>query len=93
MKSSTEWRNKAKLEQKHLTHKRKYIYTALENVEDADWYWSVKEILTFQELWNAEISVKDIAAYLKRTEMSVLLLSLDRMAKGKIEPRQGWSLW
>jgi len=90
---SLESRKISKLEQNHLTRKRKYIYTALENVEDADWYWDVKEILDFQELWNAEISVKDIAAYLKRTEMSVLLLSLDRMAKGKIKPRQGWSLW
>ena len=90
---SLESRKISKLEQNHLTHKRKYIYTAMENVEDIDWYWDVKEILAFQELWNAEISVKDIAAYLKRTEMSVLLLSLDRMAKGKIKPRQGWSLW
>lgn len=93
MSVSTENRKIAKLEQNHLTHKRKYIYTALENVEEVEWYWSVKEILAFQELWKADISVRDIAACMKRTEMSVLLLSLDRIAKGKIKPREGWQIW
>jgi hypothetical protein len=93
MKSFMDRPIEAQIERSHMKHKRKYIYTSLENVPDTDWYWSVNEILTFQELWEADISLRDMAAYLKRTEMSVLLLSLDRMAKGKIAPRDGWSIW
>ena len=93
MSDSSENKTIAKLEANYLINNRRYVYTALEDAEDVDWHWSLEEVSVFQELWKSEISMKDIAAYMKRSELSILIIALDRLAKGKIKPRKGWQIW
>jgi hypothetical protein len=81
-----------KMERYYLRHKRPVIYTALENIEDTEWFWSRKEIRKFDRLWNQDMPIRDIAKELRRTEMAVFLLSLDRLFKEKIKPRN-WKIW
>ncbi|RID85647.1 hypothetical protein D1970_08820 [Mesobacillus zeae] len=82
-----------RLEAKYLKNRRRYIYTAMDNVKEVEWHWSAPDVIAFQELWEAGISIKDIAAYFKQSELSVFLLSLDRLSKDKITPREGWNIW
>ena len=77
----------------HLKLNRRNIYTALANVEEIDWHWSVKDVLAFDMFWGSDISLGDIARYFKRSEYDVLLLALDRLAREKIKPREGWRIW
>lgn len=81
------------LENSFLRNKRNNIYIALEEVEDTDFFWSLQEIQYFDELWFDEISLVNIAKEMRRSEMSVFLLAFDRIARGNIKPRKGWSIW
>jgi len=81
------------MERNYLTLKRNYIYTALEDVEDAEWYWSPSEIKEFDWLWRKNKPLVEIAGELQRSEVAVFLLSFDRVAKGKIKARKGWKIW
>ncbi|ULT55419.1 hypothetical protein L1999_20265 [Neobacillus drentensis] len=80
-------------EKRLLKYRRKYIYVALEEVEDAEFIWSLREVREFEELWDRDIPLSEIAETLERTEFSCLLLSLDRVMNGKIKPRKGWCIW
>jgi hypothetical protein len=80
-------------EQRLLTHRRRYIYIALEEVEDAEFLWGRWSLKEFDRLWNEDIPLTEIAETLERTEMACLLLSLDRVMQGKLEPRRGWKIW
>lgn len=80
------------MENYYLRLRRSYIYTTFEEVEDADWYWSPKEIQMFDELWFDDVPIKAMAKELRRSEVAVFFLSLDRIQRGKIKPRN-WSIW
>jgi len=82
-----------RLEQYYFKNSRRNIYIALEEVEDADFYWSPKEIEKFDGLWVEETPIKEMAEALKRSEIAVFLLSLDRIFRGKIKPRRDWNFW
>lgn len=76
-----------------LQHKRNSIYIALEEVEDTDFFWSSKEVKKFDGLWEEEMPITEIAKELRRSEIAVFLLSLDRIHREKIKPRMGWNIW
>jgi hypothetical protein len=82
-----------KMENYYLRNKRNMIYIALEDVEDTDFFWSSREIRKFDNLWKEKMSLKEIAKDMHRSEISVLLLSFDRILRGLIEPREGWKIW
>jgi phenylpyruvate tautomerase PptA (4-oxalocrotonate tautomerase family) len=82
-----------KMENYYLRNQRNMIYIALEEVEDTDFFWSKKEIRKFDILWKQKISLKEIAKEMHRSEISVLLLSFDRILRELIEPREGWKIW
>lgn len=77
----------------HQRKKRSSIYIALENVEDCDFYWSPREIENFDLLWEEETPINKIAKEMRRSPLSVFLLSFDRIARGLIKPRDGWKIW
>ena len=80
-------------ENRLLKDLRNFIYIALEDVEDAEFIWSLREVREFEALWYREIPLSEIAETLERTEFSCLLLSLDRVMRGKLKPRKGWKVW
>jgi hypothetical protein len=81
------------MEYNYLKQKRNTIYIALEDVEDVDFYWSPKEIETFDGHWKEDTSIIDIAKSMRRSELAVFLLSLDRIFKRKIKTRKDWNFW
>lgn len=86
--------NKArgKIESYYLRLKRNVIYTTFEGIEDINWYWSTQEVQMFDEMWFDDKPLTDIAKELRRTEIAVFFLSLDRVYEGKIKPRE-WKIW
>jgi hypothetical protein len=82
-----------RMEEYYLRDRRNTIYIALEEVEDADFYWSPTEIDRFDSLWKLDNPIVEIAKEMRRSEIAVFLLSLDRVFRGKIKPRKGWSFW
>lgn len=81
-----------KLSDRFVT-KRNKIYVALEDVRDMDFIWDMKEVFAFEKMWRRKVPLRDIAIELEATEQSVLLLALDRLQRGHIKPRRGWSIW
>lgn len=73
--------------------RRNVVYTALEGIDGAEWFWSIPELEEFDWMWNKDKPLKEIARELQRSEVAILLLSLDRIAKKKIKPREGWRIW
>jgi hypothetical protein len=82
----------AQIEKRHLKDERNNLYIAFEELEDVDFYWSDKEVKMFDKLWKRKAPVADIAKALHRDEISVFLLSLDRIFQKKIKPRD-WIVW
>jgi hypothetical protein len=93
MMSIQENRTVGRVEKYYFQNKRNNIYIALEEVEDADFYWSRKEIEKFDKKWNEDTPITEIAMEMKRTEIAVFLLSLDRIFRGQIKPRKNWKIW
>jgi hypothetical protein len=94
MKTNTsEQKAIGKIEALYLRNQRRNIYTALEEVEDIDFFWSRTEIHEFDFWWKQDKPLTEIAEEMERTETAVLLLALDRVMKGKIKPRNGWKIW
>jgi hypothetical protein len=93
MLSIKENRNIGRMEEYYLRNKRSEIYIALEEVEDVDFYWSPNEIIRFDEGWEKDTPIVEMAKELRRSEIAVLFLSLDRVFRGKIKPRDGWKIW
>ena len=92
MSMTLEKQNKARMENYYLRHKRNIIYTSLEEIEDTDWFWCPSEIEKFDRLWNEGKPIKEMAQELRRSEVAVFLLSLDRIFKGAVKPRE-WRIW
>jgi hypothetical protein len=86
--------NKAigRIEQYYFKNKRDTIYTALEEVEGADFHWGPREIKKFNRLWEKKTPITEIAKEMKRSEIAVFILSLDMIFRGKIKPR-AWKIW
>jgi hypothetical protein len=57
--------------------------------EDSNLDWKPKELEKFETLWNAGVSIQNIAKKLKRTQMEIGLIILDRADKGFIKKRKG----
>jgi hypothetical protein len=91
--STSEQKAIGKIESYYLRNQRQNIYVALEEVEDADFFWSRDEINEFYFWWKKDKPLTEIAYEMERTETAVLLLALDRLMKGKIQPRDGWKIW
>jgi hypothetical protein len=83
----------AKLESYYLQFQRAKIYTTFEEVEETDWHWAEREIKRFDELWKADMPLREMAKELRRSELAVMLAAFDRLARGKIKPREGWKIW
>ncbi|MGD6898628.1 hypothetical protein [Bacillus infantis] len=73
--------------------RRAKIYTTFEEVEETDWHWAEREIRKFDELWKADMPLREMAKELRRSELAVMLAAFDRLARGKIKPREGWRIW
>jgi hypothetical protein len=82
----------AKIESYYLHHKRSTVHVALETIEDTEWFWSPNEIKRFDELWKQGMPLTQMAKELGRSEIAVLLESLDRLYEGKIKARK-WKIW
>jgi hypothetical protein len=91
--STSERKAIGKIEAFYLRNQRRHIYTALEEVDDADFFWGRTEINEFDFWWKKDKPLTEIADEMERTETAVLLLALDRVMKGKIQPRDGWKIW
>jgi hypothetical protein len=81
-----------KIESHYLRFRRNYIYTALEEVDGADFFWSRDEVKEFEFWWKKDKPITEIAEEMERTETAVLLLALDRLSKERIKPRN-WRIW
>lgn len=57
--------------------------------EHYDFCWDRKEVQRFREMWEAGISLKEIAAELGRHINEVFILALDQSENGKVESRPG----
>jgi hypothetical protein len=81
------------IEYNYFKHKRNHLYIALEEVEDTDFFWSQQEIWNFDGLWEEDTPILEIAKEMRRSEIAVFLLSIDRIFQGEIKPRKGWNFW
>ncbi|MNX81011.1 hypothetical protein D3C86_1126860 [compost metagenome] len=70
-------------------NRRKSIYIAC---EELDFTWGTEEAKTFDAMWEAGASVREIAKALGRDVDEVAILTIDRSRKGKIKPRQGGAM-
>lgn len=93
MLSIQENRAIGRMEQYYFQNKRNNIYIALEEVEDTNFYWSPKEIVRFDKLWEEDTPITEIATEMRRSEISVFILSLDRIFREKVKPRKNWNFW
>lgn len=91
--SILENRTVGRLEKYYFKNRRNHIYLALEEVEDADFYWSPSEVEKFDEMWEKKTPLNDISKEMRRSEVAVFLLSLDRVFRKKVKPRKGWNFW
>lgn len=82
-----------RMEKYYFKNIRNHIYLALEEVEDTDFYWSPSEIEKFDVMWKKDTSLHEISKEMRRTEISVFLLSIDRVFRKKVKPRSGWNFW
>lgn len=82
-----------KREKRNFKVFRENIYIALEDIPDADFIWSEKEMNHFKILWNLDTPLNDIAAQFNRPGLSALLIALDLGIKGEIKGREGWTIW
>lgn len=80
------------IENYYLRLKRNVIYTALEDIEETEWFWSPSEIKEFDWLWNKDKPITEIADEMGRSAVAVLMLALDRIHKERIKPRE-WRIW
>lgn len=80
-----------KVKHYHVREKQ-FVYIALEDVRDSDFFWSLDEIQRFDELWFEDMPMVEIAYEMRRTELSVFLLAIDRVYSGRITPRE-WKLF
>lgn len=78
------------LESHHMRKKNRSIYTAL---EEENYHWSVKDVREFDEMYEAAMTLNEIAEYFERTPLEILILALDRIHRGKIDMREGWKIW
>jgi len=69
-----------------LAVKRRNIYIAL---EDLDFIWDEAEVPDIERMWNEGYSIWQIANACMRDPDEVLILIMDRVRKGFIEPRPG----
>ncbi|WP_134705148.1 helix-turn-helix domain-containing protein [Ammoniphilus sp. YIM 78166] len=76
-------------EKHHCKHRRKMIYTAL---EDMDFVWDEKDVLMVDDMWNTGIPIHLIAQNFDRDPDELVVLILDRCRKGFIDPRPG-GMW
>lgn len=74
------------LERDYMKHKRRYIYTAL---EELDFHWDIQDVWAFQEMWERGWDCGQIAERLGRTQEEVAVLVIDRANKGEISIRPG----
>jgi hypothetical protein len=51
-----------------------------------DFDWTVNAVTKFDEFWKAGNSVQEIAQIMKRDEIEVFMLYLDRVYRNKIDP-------
>lgn len=72
---------------------REPFHIALEDVPDADFFWTETELNHFKILWNLDTPLNEIAAQFNRPGLSALLIALDLGIKGEIKGREGWKIW
>ena len=58
-------------------------------LEDLSFEWTAEQISNFRAMWEAGISLPDIAAKLGRDADEVALLVMHEARQGRIEPREG----
>lgn len=73
------------LENRHMNHRRRTIYTALEEV-DFIWDWDTVERVI--EMWKNGVSFVEIAKHVKRDPLELALLLTDLTRKRKIKARE-----
>lgn len=56
--------------------------------EEMNFMWTNEEVKAMTEMWDAGISVVDMANYFKRTPEETLLLIIDRNKKGRLKTRK-----
>ena len=51
-------------------------------------FWDERHVITCENLWNLGYSTESIAQHVKRRELEVILLVIDRCRVGRIAPRE-----
>ncbi|MNC48853.1 hypothetical protein D3C75_979940 [compost metagenome] len=60
-------------------------YVAL---EEFNFLWKPADVNRFDDAWKADMSIKEIALFLRRSEDEVAVLAMDRCIKKAIKPRK-----
>lgn len=63
--------------------KREQLYIALEGF---NFDWRLNEVKQFDLLWNSGENIQGISRKMKRSEVEILLLYMDRVSKENINP-------
>lgn len=72
----------------HPNHDIAHVKATYIALYDLNFDWLETEIVRFEEMWRAGVSVKQIAKVLQRDPDEVVILAMDRARKGKIAPRK-----
>lgn len=75
-----------RIERDYFKHQRRYIYTAL---EDLNFHWDLQDVWSVEKMWERGWDCADIAEHLGRTQEEVAVLIIDRATKGAITNRPG----
>ncbi|WP_144561608.1 helix-turn-helix domain containing protein [Bacillus mycoides] len=67
-----------------MKESRLKIYIAL---EEANFIWDERDVIRFREMWDAGMSLPDMAKGLRRHQAEVALLVIDQADKYQIEHR------
>lgn len=82
-------KSKFEKELQEFSQKHKNGFTAFLGCEKVDFIWDERQFNYFEDLWNKGFPIQYIAKALKRKNLEIALLVLDRRRKGKIGLRRG----
>lgn len=75
-----------RIEKRYLKHRRRELYTALEEV---DFHWDWDEVVKVIEMWKDGVPFAVIAEQFKRDGDESGVLVMDLCRKNRIKPRAG----
>lgn len=81
---SVEWKAINNVERNKSHKKTLKRYLMLDNSQ-VNWFWDEQDVLEFDRLFREGYTIKQLAKFFKRPAFEIVLLTIDRDLRGKLE--------